>query len=629
MIETHCYPMNEKSLIFGITFSILALLLPCPTPAETVALPLTIDTPMFRSLIIEKAFQGPGESAVLFEDENGCRRIVVSAPSISMVDDHVRFECKVFLRMGFSPGNTCILPMEWEGFLAFVQRPSLGDDWTLSFDIVESRVYDRDKKTSWLAGFIWERMKKDVHVSLEGITLDLAPPVEELKTFLKSLFPASYRDRADRLVSSMHPGTVKASPGVLELEILTEVEDVQGPERGRPAEKFVASERDAFVNLWEAWDEALTRILLLLSKATLQEPDRTILLETLLDTRHRFIDRLDQKDPEKDFVRRQFVAAWKKLSPLYRRKLLDAPSESLLGYLSFFTASDALVALDRLGPALGMEISEKGLIRLLGMVQEGKVPPLDYLPGALPELRKVLGLGPPVAGLPEQSGLVEDGLFQGEGTRGVLRILWAALLRAAHAESRLPHEDLRQWVAPGKDFEPYIEKLRGVLGKSVDRVLGSSTLPPKHRELFGRLALATAWQESCFRQFVEKNGTLTFLVSYNGTSVGLMQVNERVWRGIYEQQKLRWDIHYNAEAGCEILDTYFNRYALRKLGPEADLGEESLARLVYAMYNGGPSQFDKFMKRRQTGDYYLSDRLFFKKFQWVRDLRWGEIEKCL
>ena len=32
-----------------------------------------------------------------------------------------------------------------------------------------------------------------------------------------------------------------------------------------------------------------------------------------------------------------------------------------------------------------------------------------------------------------------------------------------------------------------------------------------------------------------------------------MQVNKHVWRGFYDLDRLKWDVLYNAGAGCEIL----------------------------------------------------------------------------
>ena len=111
-----------------------------------------------------------------------------------------------------------------------------------------------------------------------------------------------------------------------------------------------------------------------------------------------------------------------------------------------------------------------------------------------------------------------------------------------------------------------------------------------------------------------------------------MQINERVWRGMYDANHLRWDINYNARAGCEIIDLYFRRYALRKMKEmklEKTLDDDTIARLMYAMYNGGPGQFHKFLKRKKKGNYYLSDKLFYEKYSWVKNNQWENISKCL
>ena len=54
-----------------------------------------------------------------------------------------------------------------------------------------------------------------------------------------------------------------------------------------------------------------------------------------------------------------------------------------------------------------------------------------------------------------------------------------------------------------------------------------------------------------------------------------------------------------------------------------------MAGVVYAMYNGGPSQFKKFLARMKTGKYYLSDQLFKEKYTWVIRNQWSPINRCL
>ena len=147
--------------------------------------------------------------------------------------------------------------------------------------------------------------------------------------------------------------------------------------------------------------------------------------------------------------------------------------------------------------------------------------------------------------------------------------------------------------------------------------------------MFKKLIPAMAWQESCFRQFVTKNKKLTYLLSYNQTSVGLMQINERVWRGVYDRSRLRWDIRYNALVGCEIVDLYLRKYALKHSLWENGADMNLLSRVLYAMYNGGPSQYKKFLVRESKGKHYRSDRLFFEKLQWARKGKWERINDCL
>ena len=129
-----------------------------------------------------------------------------------------------------------------------------------------------------------------------------------------------------------------------------------------------------------------------------------------------------------------------------------------------------------------------------------------------------------------------------------------------------------------------------------------------------------------------QGGRAIYIRSYNGTSVGIMQINERVWRGLYDERNLRWDISYNARAGAEILGLYFSRYALKEIKSgtvQGTLPADTLARAVYAMYNGGPGQFREFLKRDRKKAYFLSDKLFFEKYRWVREDAWNNIRQCL
>ena len=168
-----------------------------------------------------------------------------------------------------------------------------------------------------------------------------------------------------------------------------------------------------------------------------------------------------------------------------------------------------------------------------------------------------------------------------------------------------------------------------MLEEATDQILAANPLNGDYKSFFHRLVLATAWQESCWRQFITRDGKLRYLVSYNGTSVGLMQVNERVWRGIYRAESLRWNISYNVKAGSEILHLYLRTFALKEIKPANPGDLDTIARVTYAMYNGGPGQLKQYLKRNSTNTLYRSDQLFWEKYTATKEAKLDQMTSCI
>ncbi|HVJ25818.1 MAG TPA: lytic transglycosylase domain-containing protein, partial [Burkholderiales bacterium] len=120
---------------------------------------------------------------------------------------------------------------------------------------------------------------------------------------------------------------------------------------------------------------------------------------------------------------------------------------------------------------------------------------------------------------------------------------------------------------------------------------GGVTAP--YDRVYRHLVPTTALIESCWRQYVVRNGKVTYLRSQS-SSVGIMQINQRVWRGFYDIERVRWDTAYNARAGAQILMRYLKDYAIpyaQKTGKPEDV-----ARAAYAVYNAGPRAVGRFDK---------------------------------
>ncbi len=641
--------LGKMKMIPGILIKAL-LLLPVPVffsplqaqaSTETVSLPLSIDYQLLKSIVIKTAYTDQGQTAILLNENGGCMKVTVSEPSFREESSQILFETKVHVVAGTYILNNCVMPIEWEGYLALVQKPIVDSKWNLSFHTVDSTLYDKHHRPAKIAGIIWDLVKNLVHAYLEGITVNLAPPVLELKSILVELLPIDFQVHVQRMLESMRPGKIDTTPGALQIGILMEVEEIYEEDKDIERERISTEELEVFIDTWEAWDSFLVHIITSLSKEPLSEADRQILLDTLLETRHRFVTDLLDGTVERDFVREQFISAWEKLSPIFRNQLGDDPSRSLFGYLAFFTAADALSALDKISPTMGIEISRNGLIRLARLLAEDKSLTLDYRLGVNPELRRVLGLGAP----PEASGPVtnmeeleiggEEIDFNEDDDSSFKKLIMSFMCKPAWAKADKPtitFKDIKPWVFSKKNFETYVERVKALIEEASDGALNDSKIEERYHDLYRLIVLSTAWQESCFRQFRVRKRKVTYLLSYNRTSVGLMQVNERIWRGMYDRHHLRWDIRYNAAAGCEILELYLRKYTLdriKKMKGGKTLDDDALARIVYAMYNGGPGQFEKILKRKKKGTFYSSDKLYFEKYSWVKNSQWKNIRKCL
>ena len=515
--------------------------------AETVALPLTIDHGLLRALVVHKAYRDPGSSAVLLDSDDGCRHIKVSEPRFGGGRGLLTFETKVDLFMGTAFADNCVAPVAWQGYIVLYQRPRISSRWVLSFDTVDSSILDVNHRPARLPGLIWEYAKEWVYAYLEQIAIDLAPPVKELQGFLGPLFQAQDKAVTDKMLESLRPGNIATTSGGVLLEILADVQQVYRPHKNAEPEILTPAEKDQLVENWEMWDAFLGHLIVQLADKSLRKDEREILLTAFLDARHQFNEKLAAGQLQQGFVRAQFVATWERIAPVFRQHLgQDAAYSTLLGYLAFFTATDALSALDRLGPTLGIEISRNGLVRLVRLLGGTPENALNYDDQVNTRLRETLGIGPPLEEAPiEAPPPPADGSPAGDTNASeptgflyrpghlLANIMAGWLLPGdAWAAPAVTLAQIRGWLVFASNQTNHLKRVRKLLAQVLRDSQRQEPLPKPYDTLFESIVLATGWQESCFRQFIIKNNKIVFLRSYNGTSVGLMQINERVWRGL-------------------------------------------------------------------------------------------------
>jgi hypothetical protein len=612
------------------------LLLPIRVEAETVIFPFFIDFPLLKTLVLKRNFNGPDQSALVLDQNNKCQRIVLSDPTFREKDKQISFETGLYARMGAFVEPECILPIEYTGRVSVLLRPAIDESWVLTFSPKDLTLYEDHGNPLHVNPDISPLMSRALTAYIESVKFDLGPSIQEVKSFILPLIPPSYQERARRMLKSMRPAGITTTKRGLEIEIVAEVELVHRAET--EAKALSELEIEAIIHTWETMDAFLVQLITSMTTVPLTPSEKHGLASALLESRYDFVIQWSKGELSNDFVREQFKKVWGKIAKILRQHLSVEPSDSALRHLAFYTASEALTILDRIGPSLGIDISQEGLLRLARLLTGNNALQLRYQSKINRRLREIFGLGETLPSPhtpveePEAAPDATDPSPRNNGGGPVSWIIEELSPGRAWAQSdgqSIPIAKLREWLLRPANADVYFSRVKHLLNDASHRILEDAGSISDDSSFFKDLVLAVSWQESCFRQFVVKDEKVVYLRSYNGTSVGLMQVNERVWRGLYDLYALRWDIRYNAQAGCEILDLYLRQYAL----PEVDAGDtrykDTLARLVYALYNGGPGQIKKFRHRHEKGKYFLSDRLFHEKYRWVTEDAWTNLRQCL
>jgi hypothetical protein len=639
----------------------LAVWMAQPAAGDVVRVPLRLDPSFLGRLLEAQVFSAPGATLRL-RGAGRCSEAVLSAPSIEIAPARLQLRSEAVAHGGVPIGRAaCWRIFSWSGALEAVQGPYLdAGARAVRFRVIDSAL----KPRSWTLlpqERLWGWMRPALHPHLERLRVDLGPALDDLRSALPLFVRPGDVARAARLADSLALDSVRAEADAVVIEVRFEVDATPPPASPEaplgPAE--LAALRDSLRRL----DAFVTFVVKHAGRDAGAPALRSELLEVLLDARYELVLALAEPSSPGggDRVRTLFLRTWTRLAPLLRQVDAEVSAESALRYLSFIAAGDALAALDAATPAFGFELSSDGLRRLARtLAPAASGDPLARSRAVDPELREIFGFGAPLpppapqAPVPEASPPAPSPEASPQGSAApqsvtepppapeppassqllprLGRALAALLAAPASAAPEPPRElaalaaRLNRWAPSRSDFRDYLP-LAGRLLRGVGAdVQAESGLAPPYRDFYTALLLAAGWQESCWRQFVERGGKLVPLRSPTG-DVGILQVNERVWRGFYERDGLRSDVAYNARAGGEILLHYLRDFALAR-GEERRGGREALASSTYAMYNGGPAARSRWRDANAPAALRALDAAFLLKYKAMRAEDETALEDC-
>lgn len=586
-----------------------------PAQAGEVHLTLPFAYRLVQEALVKQVFIGPNETVRVLEGKNACNVLTLSEARVEGgAAGRVRVLAKVTSRGGTPLTQGRCLPLfEWTGTLEALQQPYvIGDRLAIGFRVVDSDILGEDEARRAVPGVVWNWVKKHVHPRLDAFNLSVNPALIEVRGLLTEAMAGAPAEVL-AIVDSLQLTGVVASVDTLNTEVAFTAPDIPPDWRPAPDEPVLnVEELEAWRGAWQAWDAFATWLVKYAANGVDAEL-RAALASTLLDARYDLLEAL-ASDSGADPVRGLFLKTWTRLAPQLEAIQTTVPAAEALRYLSFISAADALRALDSAAPQLRLRVDRETLRRLARvLLPDAGDEVLAYSTDIDPALRVLLGFDPELAAgrVPPRSGL-------------------AWLIRPAHAavavDSALAQR-LSGWVPQAGDLDAYLRAVAALLDQIAHAELARGKVPARFGEVYQVLIQATAWQETCWRQYEIRGGKVQTIQSPVG-SVGIMQVNKHVWRGVYDLNALVSDVGFNARAGNEILVHYLVDYAIRKGEHRATGDPENLARASYAVYNGGPGHLRRYRDAKTKGSLRRIDAAFWDKYQAIQARGAAAVKQC-
>ncbi len=583
----------------GVAAAVLLLALPVHG-TTAVTLPLSLDYGLLRQALAEHLFDGGEERLEISRDASGCNTLAIANPSVADGDaGRLALGFELAVTAGTPLAGRCRLALQWRGQVVLYEQARIEDPaGVISFRVLDSRLAGAGGRGG-VPGLVWDGLKRFVHPRLEAFTVDLSALVAGSAQLREALLAES----APGTLAPVYLGEPAATVDGLEFTLHLDVPAALGT-RGVPGPPLSPAELATWDRHWQAWDAFATWAISTLAREE-HGALRHALLETLLDARYALRDVLVARHPGGDPVRALFVTTWQRLAPLVARAAGNRDTASALRYLAFTNAGEVIRALDAAAGAAGISLGREALLDFARTLDPAATADLlDYTQAPDPALRTLFAL-PPEAASP-------TALPTTSHDPPVRLRLWRTALAAPAVLA--PERRLNGWIPQRHELDVYLHAVDALLGDILAAQGSPPRLPAALVPLHATVLRTTAWQESCWRQFV-REGDAVLPISSSAGAVGLMQISRHVWRGLYDVDRLASDVAYNAAAGNEILLHYLIDYALRKKEDERSGDVENLARAVYAAYNGGPGQLTRYRQDGTPRALRAIDEAFWSKYQ--------------
>lgn len=339
--------------------------------AESFKLPLQADYSLIKDALVSQLFTGPGVSANVWKDRQGCSFLQLSNPQLDGQNGQVHLINNVHVRFGTGMKGQCMPLLEWSGMLETWQQPTINPQQTvLSLPVTQARAYDQSGVPLNIDQ-LQDILRRYAEPQLASLKVDLNKSRGDIERKLAEYLPKENEAELHQIISTLKfTGAAAKEEGVsVQLGFDAPVK----PLSSAPSGPLSAAEQQQWQEAWKDWDEFFSKAIQQASFDANSEQMRDSLTEILLEARSAFQAATKGQQPGgKDPVRVFFTDTWERLAPELKNLAKQLPEIQGLRYMTFIAATDVIYQLESLGRPFGLEISSEGLRKLARILIKGQ-----------------------------------------------------------------------------------------------------------------------------------------------------------------------------------------------------------------------------------------------------------------
>jgi hypothetical protein len=339
--------------------------------AESFNLPLYADYSLIKNALVSQLFTGPGTSANIWKDRQGCSFLQLSNPQLDGQNGQVHLINNVHVRFGTGMNGQCMPLLEWSGLLETWQQPTINPQQTvLSLPVTQARAYDQSGMPLNIDQ-LQDLLRRYAEPQLASLKVDLNKSRGDIERELAEYLPKENEAELHQVISTLRfTGAAATEDGVsVQLGFDAPIKPLSSAQAG----PLSAAEQQQWQEAWQAWDEFFSKAIQQASFDSNSEQMRDSLTEILLEARSAFQAATKGQQPGgKDPVRVFFTDTWERLAPELHNLAKQLPEIQGLRYMTFIAATDVIYQLESLGRPFGLEISSEGLRKLARILIKGQ-----------------------------------------------------------------------------------------------------------------------------------------------------------------------------------------------------------------------------------------------------------------